>query len=155
MKKKMSTLNHGDLTDYFRINNIFNFHRNIFPHIRKDYIERNLNEGNVIFEDNVVIIYKKYQKKTKLGNVYAFKDNYILHQIATTYRDGRASKIFKIFLNELDNKLYLTVRKNNHRAISFYLKNSMIQIGDISWKNNTIPGCVFLYNSIKNNHEKI
>ena len=69
----MSTLNHGDLTDYFRINNIFNFHRNIFPHIRKDYIERNLNEGNVIFEDNVVIIFKKYQEMNSLSFILEMK----------------------------------------------------------------------------------
>tara|TARA_B100001094_G_C18039743_1_gene724394 strand:- start:245 stop:709 length:465 start_codon:yes stop_codon:yes gene_type:complete len=150
----MNELNIADIKDYADINNIFEQHREFFPHIRKDYIERNIHDKNVIYQNEVVIFYKKYKRKTKLGNVYASKDNYILHQIATKYHDGRASKIFKLFLENLDNKLYLTVRKNNKKAIEFYIKNKMVEVGSISWKENTIPGCVFLYNNIKDNYEK-
>ena len=87
----MNELNIADIKDYADINNIFERHRQFFPHIRKDYIERNINEKNVIYQNEVVIFYKKYKRKTKLGSVYALKDNYILHQIATKYHDGRAS----------------------------------------------------------------
>ena len=150
----MNTLNIATIKDYANINDIFTQHREYFPHIRKDYIERNIHDENVIYINEVVIIFKKYKRKTKLGSVYALKDNYILHQIATKFHDGRASEIFKLFLENLDSKLYLTVRKNNKKAIAFYIKNKMIEVGDISWKENTIPGCVFLYSNIKNDYEK-
>ena len=35
----------------------------------------------------------------------------------------------------------------NDEIITFYLKNDMLEIGDIAWKNNTIPGKIFLYNA--------
>ena len=108
------------------------------------------------YSDYLII---NFDSLTYAGNLYNLqdieeKDNYILHQMATKYHDGRASKIFKLFLENLDSKLYLTVRKNNKKAIKFYIKNKMIEVGSISWKENTIPGCVFLYNNIKDNYEK-
>lgn len=150
----MDFLNRASINDASNIIPIFNLYRDIFPHIRKDYIERNLSKGNVIYENDVVIIYNKYKKKTRLGNVFALSGNFILHQIVTKYRDGRATQIFKKFLNELDDKLFLTVRSSNTKAINFYERNGMKCVGDIAWKNNTLPGKVFLYTKSNNHYEK-
>ena len=150
----MISLNHANLNDASDIIKIFYLYRDIFPHIRKDYIDRNLEKGNVIFENDVVIIYNKYMKKTRLGNIHAVKGNFILHQIVTKHRDGRATQIFQKFLNEMDDKLFLTVRSSNLTAINFYERNGMTCVGDIAWKNNTLPGKVFLYTKSNNHHEK-
>lgn len=154
MLKVMTHLKKGTLNDCKEISKIFQLYRNIFPHIRKDYLERNLAKDNVIFHNDVVIVYNQYKKKTRLGTIHASAGDYILHQIVTKFRDGRATRVFKDFVNNLEERLFLSVRADNKKAIDFYERNGMIKVGDISWKNNTLPGYVFLYTHSKNNHER-
>jgi hypothetical protein len=120
-----------------------------FPHIRKDYLERMIAAGNVIYHDGVVIIYKRYQRKNKIGTAKtaAVKNDVMLHQILNVKPgSGRAHKVLKTFFKTMNSPVWLTVRKSNSHAIKFYLKNGMKQVGTTSWMSGAMPGLVFRYN---------
>lgn len=121
----------------------------IFPHIRKDYVQRMINTDNVILERGVVIIFQKYQRKVKLGNTYAPKGAYIIHQILNTkLKSGAAHRIISKFCE--DRLVVLTVRKANKRAVEFYKKNGFKKFGSIDWKNGEVPGIVMCSDNRKN-----
>ena len=50
-------------------------------HIRTDYMKRMIAKKNLILENDVVITYNFYKRKQKIGDIQAFKDDCILHQI--------------------------------------------------------------------------
>ena len=124
--------------------------KDIFSHIRKDYLRRMINNNLVIFEKGVVIVFQKYIKSVRLGTVLAPKDSYILHQlINTSPKSGYTHQIIKKFCD--GKTVFLNVKKNNHQAIKFYKRNRFQKIGDIAWKNNTIKGIVMCRRPTINN----
>jgi hypothetical protein len=119
-----------------------------FPHIRKDYLERMIAAGNVVYQDGVVIIYKQYQRQNRIGTskTAAQKGDVMLHQILNAKPgSGKAHKILKTFFKMMSAPVWLTVRKCNSHAIKFYLKNGMKQVGTTSWMSGAMPGLVFRY----------
>ncbi len=104
--------------------------------------------GNVIFQDGVIIIYKQYQRRNKIGNskTATEKGDVMLHQILNVKPgSGRAHKALKTFFKTMNAPVWLTVRKSNSHAIKFYLKNGMKQVGTTSWMSGSMPGLVFRY----------
>ena len=141
----MTNIQHATMEDYPSIKEIFKTYKDLFPHVRQDYLRNNISKNNVIYENEVVIVYNKYKKNTNIGTFKALKGTYILHQIVTTKHDGRASIVFNKLLNNINDPLYLTVRAANQKAVDFYIRNGLKEIGTISWAKNTIPGKVFGY----------
>lgn len=124
---------------------IFRHYKEIFPHIRKDKLFEMIEKGNVIYQNDVVITFQKYKKTVNLGNIKIPKGSYIIHQIVTKYQgEGKARKILNDFIDFTEGNIYLSVRKNNYRAIRFYEKNGFKAISNISWKNKTIDGYVMV-----------
>ena len=125
---------------------IFKKHRNIFPHLRTDYLKRQLSKNNVIFDKGVVIVNNEYQRKVKLNKKVFEKGTYIIHQIVNSVRgNGNATKVLKKFLNSLTNvrRCILTVRKSNIVARKFYERMGFKQVDTISWSNKTIKGIIY------------
>ena len=125
---------------------IFKKHRPIFPHIRTDYLKRQICRKNVIFDEGVVIVNNEYKRKVKLNKKVFEKGTYIIHQIVNSVQgNGKASKVLNKFLNSLTNvrKCILTVRKSNLTARKFYEKNGFKKVDTISWSNKTIAGIVY------------
>lgn len=122
----------------------FSSRKDIFPHIRKDYVERMCAQGSVIRCKGVSIIFYQYKRRVSLGNTYASKGNYILHQIINTGQgNGMASRVFDAWISTLDSDLFLTVRANNMSARRFYKRKGFQKVGDISWAKGTVPGIVY------------
>ena len=132
-------------SDFNDIKSLFYKHKEIFPHIRQDKLLHYIETGNCIYDNEVAITFNVYKRKVRIGNIVANKGDCILHQIVS--KSGKASKILQDFFKYINTKVYLTVRESNTKAIDFYLKNDMLKIGEIAWKNNTIPGKIFLYNA--------
>ena len=142
-------LNRASASDFDLVMSIFRHHKDYFPHIRHDKIWQYINSGNVILEDDVVITYRKYQKRTQLGECYAEKGHVIINQIASLREgEGKGKKVLKQFLKEFDSTVWLTVRFDNYHAINFYFMNSFYAVGHIAWKDDTIDGVVM--NSMPN-----
>ena len=117
-----------------------------FGHVRSDKIRTALDNGNIILENYCLIHYNKYKKRTKLGNVYASKNDVILHQISNIKAEkGNAVRVINRFFDYVNATVYLCVRNDNPRAIRFYEKVGMKCVGEIFWgKDKSIEGKVFV-----------
>lgn len=145
----MVTLKHANPKQAKEIYSRFLKHKTWFPHIRMDYVERMVNKGNVIYQDGIIIIYKQYQRRTKIGTgrTIAEAGDVMLHQILNVNEgSGNATKTLMAFFEMINAPVWLTVRKENSRAAKFYLRNGMKKVGTTSWMNGTLPGLVFRYN---------
>jgi len=141
------------IDDHKEIMTIFRHYKEVFPHIRNDFIKRTIESGNCIFNHGTVITFNKYKRGQNVGNCKTNKGDWILHQIATKEQGkGNATKVFNEFLDFIDGDLFLNVRADNKWAIKFYLKMGMKQVGDITWSKGTLKGKVF--RKMKNNKDK-
>ena len=132
------------LKNYDDIWSIFKKYKKVFPHIRTDYLKRQIKNNNVIFENDVVIVKDTYKRKVNLGNTSFDKGTTIIHQIANNNQgNGYSSVVLNKFLNEVKNKVILTVRKSNQIARKFYEKNNFKEVGKICWQNNQIEGVIY------------
>lgn len=126
--------------------------REWFPHIRRDYVERNVLAGNVIYDSGVIIVFNEYKRRQRLGSAEAQRGDFILHQILNPHRDtpgSNASEIIQKFCAECRADVYLSVREDNKRAIQFYCKNGFEVVSKTSWMNGQLPGLVFIHRYVK------
>jgi len=139
-------MNHAKETDFEAVKEIFYQHKKWFPHIRTDYMKRQIAQGNLIYDNDVVITYKFYKRKQKIGEVIAQKGDSILHQIAAKNKNGSASKALQKFFEFVKpRRVFLSVRSDNEIAKKFYVKNNMKLVGTTTWAKGTLPGEVYLY----------
>jgi RimJ/RimL family protein N-acetyltransferase len=136
---------HAVESDFEKVKEIFYSHKKWFPHIRTDYMKRMIARKNLILDNDVVITYNFYKRKQKVGDIQAYKDDCILHQIAAKNK-GTASDVLRRFFKFVNRRVYLSVRSDNEIAKNFYLKNNMKLIGKTTWAKGTLPGDVFIYN---------
>ncbi len=136
-------MNLATLDDLKDVMKLFQKHKDIFPHIRQDYVKREIEKGNVIYQDGVVIIYGIYQRKQKIGTVWAKAGDAHIGQIVSSGIPLRASFILNMFFNEMKRDVWLTVRLENRKACKFYTKNGMKHVSAIFWVNGTLPGLVY------------
>lgn len=139
-------MNIAKTTDYKDIVTVFQDKRKLFPHIRLDYIDSMIRACKCVFQDGIVIMFTRYKRKNRIGNVIAPKGTYTIKQIVnSSIGNGNAQKILTLFLTQVEDDVYLSVRADNARAIQFYIKNNFVKVGTIAWKNGTIPGHVYCY----------
>ena len=126
--------------------NIFKQHKDVFPHVRLDFIRRKINTDRCVYESGVVINYTIYKRRQKVGLILvAKKGDVMLNQIANTKPgNGRSEEVLRrFFVMTKGRVVWLTVRADNKRAIRFYEKMGFELMGDISWKSGEIKGCIF------------
>lgn len=118
-----------------------------FPHIRKDYLKRMINSGTVVYQDGIIIVYKRYKRKNRITPLtIASKGDIMLHQILNCEQgSGKAHEILNEFFQYVNSPVWLTVREDNEVAVKFYLRNGFQLVDTTSWLDNTIPGLVFRY----------
>jgi len=137
-------MNYATLKNFDEIYSVFKQNRKIFPHIRTDYLKRQIKRNNVIFDSGVILIKGVYKKTVHLGNQTYQKGTNIIHQIVNSEKgNGNANKVLNNFLTSIKNKVILTVRNSNKVARNFYEKNDFKQAGLINWSNNTIKGVIY------------
>ena len=113
---------HARENDFDAVKDIFYQHKEWFPHIRTDYMRREIASGNLILDNNVVITYNYYKRKQKIGNVQAQQGDCVLHQIAAKNK-GTASQVLQRFFDYTKRRVFLSVRSDNLIAKKFYEKN--------------------------------
>ena len=127
---------------------IFYQHKQWFPHIRTDYMRREIAKGHLILDNDVVITYNYYKRKQKIGDVQAQQGDCVLHQIAAKNK-GTASQVLQRFFKWTNRRVFLSVRSDNVIAKVFYERNNMRLIGQTSWTKdgvkNALPGDVYMY----------
>ena len=139
-------MNHAKEIDFESVKEIFYQHKKWFPHIRTDYMKREIAKGNLIYDNDVVITYKFYKRKQKIGEVIAQQGDCVLHQIAAKHKNGSASTALQKFFEFVKpRRVFLSVRSDNEIAKKFYVKNNMKLVGSTTWAKGTLPGEVYLY----------
>jgi RimJ/RimL family protein N-acetyltransferase len=139
-------MNHAKEIDFESVKEIFYQHKKWFPHIRTDYMKRQIAQGNLIYDNDVVITYKFYKRKQKIGEIIAQQGDCILHQIAAKHKNGSASTALQKFFEFVKpRRVFLSVRSDNEIAKKFYVKNNMKLVGTTTWAKGTLPGKVYLY----------
>jgi RimJ/RimL family protein N-acetyltransferase len=139
---------HAQENDFERVKEIFYQHKQWFPHIRTDYMRREIAKGHLVLDREVVITYNFYKRKQRIGDVLAQQGDCILHQIAAKNKDGSASEVLQRFFKWTKRRVYLSVRSDNKIAKKFYVKNNMKLVGSTTWAKGTLPGDVYLHDII-------
>ena len=129
---------------YYKIFHIFYKHHDIFPYMRKDYLEEYLDKKQVILDSGVVIVYHRYKVSKTLGNCKVNKDDVIIKDMVKEYDSADAKEVINRFIDYVDTNVWCTVRSDNIRACKFYEKVGMEQISDIYWKQGELKGYVYL-----------
>jgi hypothetical protein len=139
---------HATLSGLKEIHRHFQKRKDVFPHVRQDKIQRMIEKGQVVWQDGVIVTYQKYRKRTRVGEVDIPAGAIMLHQILNSRQfSGKGGKVFEQFVNEVvkpsGGDLYLSVRKENAVACSFYERHGMSIVGQVVWSAGTIPGLVY------------
>ena len=138
-------MNKVSIKDFDNVMSYFKLYKDLFPHVRTDNIKELIEKEQVILENGVLITYNVYQKKTTLGNVFANKNDAIIHQIVNKdLGSGNATSVINDFFKYVDTNVFLTVRQSNLQANKFYKKVGMDCIGKISWSDKSILGNVYV-----------
>ena len=140
-------MKHATLDDFEKVYSYYQKYKVWFPYIRTDKLKRVIEEGRCILQDEVVLTYSIYKRRTRVSNnckVYAERGGGIIHHMMSNERGkGHATKVFEEFFKMIDTNLYLSVRTSNHKAIGFYNKMGMRQVRKTSWGNNSIKGLIY------------
>ena len=153
---------HAKETDFDVVKDIFNQHKEWFPHVRTDYMRRMIASGNLILDNDVIITYNYYKRNYKLvkssmgemsQKIIMQPNDCILHQIAAKNRNGSASEALQKFFKWTNRRVFLSVRSDNVIAKAFYERNDMKLIGKTSWTKdgvkNALPGDIYLYDNVE------
>jgi hypothetical protein len=136
------------LSELKSIYSLFASHREIFPHVRQDYLRRRIEARQCIYEDVVVITFQQYKKLTPVGNIKIPAKSVMLHQIVNSQQgSGAGSRVFDRFFDEIvvpsGGDLYLSVRSGNEVACRFYERHGMKVAGKVAWSGGTISGLIY------------
>jgi|TARA_R110002020_G_scaffold420142_1_gene629287 RimJ/RimL family protein N-acetyltransferase len=155
-------MNHAKETDFEAVKEIFYQHKEWFPHIRTDYMKREIAKGNLIYDNDVVITYNFYKRNYKLDKssmgdvsqkIIMQANDCILHQIAAKHKNGSASDALQRFFNWTGRRVWLSVRSDNPVAKAFYERNNMKLVGKTSWTKdgvkNALPGDIYCYDKVE------
>lgn len=126
-------------------------YKDVFPHIRYDYIQRNINNTILAIDNDILvgfIIYHIYSKTSSGLGIVTRKGDIQLSQIAVSKQgSGVANNLFKqlenfSFANNI-NRIVLSVRSENTRARRFYENVGMEEAGKKMWALS-IPGTIYI-----------
>ena len=62
-------MKHARLADLKEIYGHFQRRKDVFKHVRQDKLRRMIEAGQVVWQDDVVITYQQYKKRTRVGEV--------------------------------------------------------------------------------------
>lgn len=141
-------MTHATLADLKEIYRHFQKRKDVFPHVRQDKLQRMIEAGQVVWQDGVIVTYQQYKKRTRVGEVQIPAGTIMLHQILNSDQfSGNGGEVFEQFVREIvkpsGGDLYLSVRKENAVACSFYERHGMSVVGKVSWSGDTLPGLVY------------
>ena len=140
-------MNYATIDDFDEVWKIFQDNKEWFPHVRSFHIKNRLNWGQIILDDGVLITQQMYQQTRKIGqdtNVKVQAGSYLIHQIINSDKsNGKAKTVIRRYFDHVETDVYLTVRKENIVANSFYKKVGMENVGYINWSKGTMKGVVW------------
>ena len=127
-----------------------------FSHLKKSHFLDKIKKKECIYENGVLITFKKVNFKTKLGSYTVDIGNTILEQIIKNHEKSNSNlvkHVFLKFINCAPGAVYLAVNKRNLRAINFYSNMNMERVSEtiLDYKgddNSYVKGYIFKTNTI-------
>src|ERR1700674_4473605 len=138
-------MKHATVADLKEIYGHFQKRKDVFPHVRQDKLHRMIEKGLVVWQNGVIITYQRYRRAGRVAAtcpVKAKAGDVILHQILNTQQlSGAGGRVFERFVEEIvkpsGGDLYLSVRKENAVACSFYERHGLKVVGTVDWSVGT------------------
>ena len=119
-------------------------YRSIFPMLRRHEIANQIDKKLCVYQNGVVIIFKKYKRRTRLGTCRTSKGSYNIEYLAADHQgSGKAFDVVDEFCSDVKSNVWLCVTKDNDRAIAFYRKSGFTEMCPIHWANGKVQGLVF------------
>jgi len=141
------SLSFAKLSDLKEIHRAMQAHEEL-KHVRQDRLKKRIEANQCVYQDGVAITFQQYKKRTRVGEVQVPAGAIMIHQIVNAKQgNGKGGKVFEQFFEEIvkpsGGDLYLSVRKENAVACSFYERHGMVVVGKVDWKGGTLPGLVY------------
>lgn len=141
-------MKHASLKDLDVVYRHFQNNRNVFPHLRKDKLERNIRAGECIYQDGVVLTYRRNKVSAPVIAASAYKapaGAVVIHQFLNSQRfNGAGGRVFREFAEEMmPCDILLSVRADNKVACDFYKRHGMVVIGRGTWASGSILGLIY------------
>jgi hypothetical protein len=128
------------------IYSMFMQHKDMFPHLRQDYIKRKIETQECVLYGTSTAVVSRYKKKTRLGDCHALRGDWIIHQVTNTEQgNGDILKCVHAILHMQDSvggDAWACIRSANPRSRGFFAKVGFKEIGEIMWANGALPGVV-------------
>ena len=129
----------------------FQSRRDVFPHIRKDKLERLIGFGECIYQDGVILTFHQNKVPAPVIATSSYKapeSAVVIHQLLNSQQfNGAAGRVFDQFVKEMSSKgvheFILSVRADNAVACAFYERHGMQVVGRGTWANGTIRGLIY------------
>ena len=117
-------------------------------HVRQDKLKKRILAKQCIFQEGVAITFQQYKKRTRVGDLDIPAGAIMLHQIVNAKQfSGAGGRVFAQFVEQIvkpsGGDLYLSVRKANAVACSFYERHGMSVVGKVLWASGTLPGLIY------------
>lgn len=140
-------MRYASLDDLKEISRAMHAHEEL-KHVRQDRLKKRIEARQVIYQEGVAITFQQYKKRTRVGELDIPAGSIMLHQIVNSdQHSGWGGRIFDRFVEEIvrpsGGNLYLSVRKQNAVACSFYERHGMKVAGKVAWSGGTLPGLIY------------
>lgn len=123
-------------------------YKDLFPHLRQDYIERKIQGQECVLYGTCASIISRYKKKTRLGDCHALRGDWISHQSVNLEQgNGHMKKFIEKVIRMIDKEggdFWTCIRVENVRSISFRKKMGFVEVGEINWMQGKLPGVVMV-----------
>ena len=144
-------MRHATLQDLNAVYGHFQSRRDVFPHIRKDKLERIISAGECVYQDGVVLTYHQNKVPAPVIATSSYKAPewaVIIHQLLNSQPfNGAAGRVFDQFVKEMSgsgvHEFILSVRADNAVACAFYERHGMQVVGRGTWANGSIRGLIY------------
>jgi len=78
-KPTQESLNHAKPEQSPEVYRQFLKRKDVFPHVRKDYIERTVAAGRCVYESGAIVTYQQYRRAARVGSVTIPAGSVMLH----------------------------------------------------------------------------
>lgn len=133
-----------ELIELFKIYPVI-FPAGYFSHL-KQHLQHHIDSHQILYKNGVLLTWDRYKRRVGFTDLQcAQKDDYVIRQIVSRSQgNGAASAVLCGFIDQIQKptQVWLSVRKDNARAVAFYLKHGFSVVATKWWSNHTVEGYI-------------
>lgn len=141
------------LDELKEIERAFRAYPDVFPFIRRDFLQREIAAGRMLHDHGIVAIVKQMKRPQRYGTWRCSAGMWNMPELVkTSAATGMSAYVFfRKVLDEYvgDQVLFGTVRDDNSQSVLWHQAMGYTRVGDIVWSHGTLPGGVWAYDNRK------